>query len=221
MMKRHRDVYVVGIARGANAERNAMAGFTFLSHVVRLCHQYFGSCDENSIRGNFVLLYELLDEICDDGYPQITAGETLKTFITQKSPKMDALASKQEQERAARDGIVRGIRDERRMRELGVEGMDAEKLRGLRERGATHTSAGAVLDRRYIMGLVDETADLISLGSARRTGSSESPPKMSHAHAHDGREETPPRASSHHHHLSLILFLCAKVFCVECYRLRP
>ena len=92
------------------------------------------------------------------------------------------------EERAARDGIVRGIRDERRMRELGVEGMDAEKLRGLRERGATHTSAGAVLDRRYIMGLVDETADLISLGSARRTGSSESPPKMSHAH--DGREET-------------------------------
>jgi len=94
------------------------------------------------------------------------------------------------EERAARDGIVRGIRDERRMRELGVEGMDAEKLRGLRERGATHTSAGAVLDRRYIMGLVDETADLISLGSARRTGSSESPPKMSHAHAHDVREET-------------------------------
>ena len=29
--------------------------------------------------------------------------ETLKTFITQKSAKMDALASKQEQERAARD----------------------------------------------------------------------------------------------------------------------
>lgn len=102
MMKRHRDVYVVGIARGATAECNAMAGFTFLSHVVRLCTQYFGACDENSIRGNFVLLYELLDEICDDGYPQITAGETLKTFITQKSPKMDLL-SKQEQERAAMD----------------------------------------------------------------------------------------------------------------------
>jgi hypothetical protein len=36
-------------------------------------------------------------------------------------------------------------------------------------------------------------------------------------HLDDGREETPPRASSHHHHhlslsLSLILFLCAKVF---------
>ena len=82
MMKRHRDVYVVGIARGANAERNAMAGFTFLSHVVRLCHQYFGSCDENSIRGNFVLLYELLDEICDDGYPQITAGAVSYTHLT-------------------------------------------------------------------------------------------------------------------------------------------
>jgi len=94
------------------------------------------------------------------------------------------------EERAARDGLVRGIRDERRMRELGVEGMDAEKLRGLRERGATHTSAGAVLDRRYIMGLVDETADVISLTMNRRTGSSVSPPQVSQAHAHDWREET-------------------------------
>jgi len=40
------------------------------------------------------------------------------------------------------------------------------------------------------MGLVDETADVISLTMNRRTGSSVSPPPVSQAHAHDWREET-------------------------------
>jgi len=86
MFKRHQDVYIVGVTRGAT---NAMLGFTFLSHVTRLCAHYFGACNENSIRSNFVLLYELLDEICDNGYPQITAAEVLKTYITQRSAPWD------------------------------------------------------------------------------------------------------------------------------------
>ncbi|CAL58245.1 Clathrin adaptor, mu subunit, C-terminal [Ostreococcus tauri] len=108
-MKRSRDVYVVGVRRGtANAATRARDGwetardaaaFTFLSHVVRLCRQYFGACDEGAIRENFVLLYELLDEICDDGYPQITAGESLRHFITQKSAKSESGMSKEEIER--------------------------------------------------------------------------------------------------------------------------
>jgi AP-2 complex subunit mu-1 len=87
MFKRCNDVYVVGVTRGAS---NAMLGFTFLSHVSRLCAHYFGACTENAIRSNFVLLYELLDEICDNGYPQITAAEVLKTYITQRSSTRDA-----------------------------------------------------------------------------------------------------------------------------------
>jgi AP-2 complex subunit mu-1 len=100
--KRHRDVYVVGVSRerGDGVGMNQVIGFTFLCHVVRLTTQYFGSCDENAIRGNFVLMYELLDEICDNGYPQITAGETLKTFITQRD-KSRELMTKDEQHRAA------------------------------------------------------------------------------------------------------------------------
>jgi AP-4 complex subunit mu-1 len=36
---------------------------------------------EESIRKNFILLYELLDEILDYGYPQVTQTENLKAFV--------------------------------------------------------------------------------------------------------------------------------------------
>ncbi len=40
--------------------------------VVSLCKSYFGGeFSEQSIKNNFVLIYELLDEIMDFGYPQV------------------------------------------------------------------------------------------------------------------------------------------------------
>ena len=33
--------------------------------------EYFGTLEEESIRDNFVLVYELLDEVMDHGYPQV------------------------------------------------------------------------------------------------------------------------------------------------------
>jgi hypothetical protein len=36
---------------------------------------------QESIRKNFILVYELLDEMMDYGYPQGTSTETLKTFV--------------------------------------------------------------------------------------------------------------------------------------------
>ena len=36
---------------------------------------------EESIRLNFVLIYELLDEVIDFGYGQITSTEALKNFV--------------------------------------------------------------------------------------------------------------------------------------------
>ena len=42
------------------------------AQVVSLCKAYFGGeFSEQSIKGNFVLIYELLDEIMDFGYPQV------------------------------------------------------------------------------------------------------------------------------------------------------
>ena len=56
----------------------------FLYKLIELFKAYFsGEFTEVSIRKNYVLIYELLDEIVDFGLPQITEPEVLKQFITQ------------------------------------------------------------------------------------------------------------------------------------------
>lgn len=42
---------------------------------------YCGLLSEEAIRKNFVLIYELLDEVVDYGYPQNSSSEALKEFI--------------------------------------------------------------------------------------------------------------------------------------------
>ena len=39
---------------------------------------YFKDVEEESIRDNFVIIYELLDELVDFGYPQTTDGKILQ-----------------------------------------------------------------------------------------------------------------------------------------------
>ena len=56
---------------------------------------YFGKISEENVKNNFVLIYELLDELLDFGYPQNTDTGILKTFITQQGIKS---ASREEQE---------------------------------------------------------------------------------------------------------------------------
>jgi len=41
--------------------------------------------EEESIRDNFVITYELLDETMDFGYPQTTQTQLLKQFITSQA----------------------------------------------------------------------------------------------------------------------------------------
>ena len=45
---------------------------------VKVFQEYFKELEEESIRDNFVLVYELLDEIMDFGYPQTTESKILK-----------------------------------------------------------------------------------------------------------------------------------------------
>ena len=46
--------------------------------LVQVFREYFKELEEESIRDNFVLIYELLDEIMDFGYPQTTESKILK-----------------------------------------------------------------------------------------------------------------------------------------------
>lgn len=65
--------------------------FSFLYKLEELLVDYFKVLEEETIRDNFVLIYELLDEVLDHGYPQTTETKILKEFIkTESHQKMDA-----------------------------------------------------------------------------------------------------------------------------------
>jgi AP-2 complex subunit mu-1 len=75
-----------------------------LYRFVNISRSYFGKLDEESVKNNFVLIYELLDgvhfpslflssadnpEIIDFGYPQNSEIDTLKMYITTESIKSE------------------------------------------------------------------------------------------------------------------------------------
>lgn len=79
MYSRVGDVYIVAVTK-QNA--NAALVFQFIYKMVDVFRAYFGGAfDEENCRQNFVLIYELLDECCDHGYPQITAINILTSYI--------------------------------------------------------------------------------------------------------------------------------------------
>ncbi len=43
--------------------------------------EYFKELEEESIRDNFVIIYELLDELMDFGYPQTTDSKILQEWV--------------------------------------------------------------------------------------------------------------------------------------------
>jgi hypothetical protein len=56
----HNNIYLVALCR---RNSNVTAVFVFLERLVEIMREYFGTLEEESIRDNFVLIYELLDEV--------------------------------------------------------------------------------------------------------------------------------------------------------------
>lgn len=52
-----------------------------LNRMAKVFKDYCGVLTEESIRKNFILIYELLEEMMDYGYPQITSTEMLKNCV--------------------------------------------------------------------------------------------------------------------------------------------
>mmetsp|Transcript_12957 Transcript_12957/g.19510 ORF Transcript_12957/g.19510 Transcript_12957/m.19510 type:complete len:439 (+) Transcript_12957:75-1391(+) len=52
-----------------------------LNRIAKVIKDYCGILTEEAIRRNFTLIYELLDEMLDFGYPQSTQTESLKNFV--------------------------------------------------------------------------------------------------------------------------------------------
>jgi len=83
---KHENIYLVAVSR---RNIDTMMVIQLLNKIVEIFTDYFNSLDEESIRDNFVITYELLDEMIDFGYPQITDSSVLKNFITQDSYRTD------------------------------------------------------------------------------------------------------------------------------------
>lgn len=79
----HRRCGSIWMAAATRMNSNAAATFEVLQRLATTMTEYFGKITEDSIRSNFVLIYELLDELIDFGYPQMTDATVLKTYITQ------------------------------------------------------------------------------------------------------------------------------------------
>jgi len=72
-------LYVVALARSNN---NAAVVFEVLHKIVDVFKAYFTKIDEETIKSQYVLIYELLDEILDFGYPQFCTKDELQSLIT-------------------------------------------------------------------------------------------------------------------------------------------
>jgi AP-1 complex subunit mu len=85
----HNNLYVLALTK---RNSNAAEILLFLHKIVEVLTEYFKELEEESIRDNFVVIYELLDEMMDFGYPQTTDTKILQEYITQESHALDVQA---------------------------------------------------------------------------------------------------------------------------------
>lgn len=88
---KHSNLYLV-----ATTLKNANASlvYSFLYKTVEVFSEYFKELEEESIRDNFVIVYELLDELMDFGFPQTTDSKILQEYITQQGNKLETAKSR-------------------------------------------------------------------------------------------------------------------------------
>ncbi|XP_071723682.1 AP-1 complex subunit mu-2-like [Rutidosis leptorrhynchoides] len=82
----HNNLYLV-VASTQNC--NAASLLLFLHRIVHVFKHYFKEFQEESLRDNFVVVYELLDEIMDYGFPQFTEAAILSEFIKTDAYRME------------------------------------------------------------------------------------------------------------------------------------
>lgn len=85
MWIRVNNIYIVAVAKG---NPNVALVFTFLFKMKDVLADYFKELEDESLRDNFAITYELLDEMMDHGYPQMTEVKVLKEYIKTEANKM-------------------------------------------------------------------------------------------------------------------------------------
>ncbi|ODM89787.1 AP-1 complex subunit mu-1 [Orchesella cincta] len=85
---KYNNLYIISVTR---KNVNIALVFVFLHKLVQVMIEYFKELEEESIRDNFVTIYELMDELLDFGFPQTTDSKILKEYITQEAHKLEII----------------------------------------------------------------------------------------------------------------------------------
>ncbi|KAK2942665.1 Adaptor protein complex 1 (AP-1), mu subunit [Blattamonas nauphoetae] len=82
---KHGDLYLLAVGRG---NMNVTTAMVMLGKLVDVFKTYFETVSEESIKDNFALALELLDEMVDFGYAQVYDPSALKTAVFQQSRRL-------------------------------------------------------------------------------------------------------------------------------------
>uniref|UniRef100_A0A914WDF8 MHD domain-containing protein n=1 Tax=Plectus sambesii TaxID=2011161 RepID=A0A914WDF8_9BILA len=74
----HNQVYFVAVT---TLEAPPLMVIEFLHRVVDTFKEYFDECSDSSIKDNYVIVFELLDEMLDNGFPLATESNILQELI--------------------------------------------------------------------------------------------------------------------------------------------
>ena len=85
---KYNNLYIMAVTQ---RNSNAAMILLFLYRMVEVLKDYFRELEEESIRDNFVITYELMDEMMDFGYPQISEPKILREYITQEAHKLEVV----------------------------------------------------------------------------------------------------------------------------------
>ncbi|CXJ12559.1 AP-1 complex subunit mu-1, putative [Plasmodium berghei] len=78
----YNNIYILAITK---KNSNATLIITFLYKLIQVLKDYFKVLEEESIKDNFVITYELLDEMIDNGFPQLSEVKILREYIKNKA----------------------------------------------------------------------------------------------------------------------------------------
>ena len=84
----YNDIFAISLLSSLNDEKvDAFEQFQFLREVCEVFDTYLHVLNAKHLRESFAVAYELLDEMCDFGIPQISDIKMLKNYITQTNRK--------------------------------------------------------------------------------------------------------------------------------------
>ena len=146
-------VYMVAVSK---ENVNAAMVFELLNRTAQVMVAYFGKFNEEAVKTNFVLIYELLDEILDYGYPQMAEPNVLKLYITQEGIKTAASSEEPSKVTMQATGAINWRSENIRYKrnEIFIDVVESVNLLMSAQGKVLHTDvSGQILMRSYLSGM--------------------------------------------------------------------